>query len=210
MQMCKHRIYKALFLALSVTLVMPAAFAANIYKYYDNQGKVIHGSRVPAEYAKNGYEVINEKGQVIEIVPRTLTAEERAAQAEAQQALVQNEAELLRQEEEDRLLLRLYRSPEEVVRRRDSTVGELEAQITALSALLKNAEGRVEVLQTRVESNISAGNAPSDTLLDEVDDASEERDRLARQVARIETEMAETIATAQKNIDRLRVLLNLD
>jgi len=37
---------------------------------------------VPAEFVKNGYQVLNERGQVIEVVQRTLTAEERAAQSE--------------------------------------------------------------------------------------------------------------------------------
>jgi chromosome segregation ATPase len=210
MLMRKRWIHKILLVAWSATLVIPAVFAANIYKYYDNQGNIVHGSQVPAEFVKNGYEVINEKGQVIQIVPRALTAEERAAQAEQLQAREQNEAERLRQEEADRLLLRLYRSPEEVVRRRDSTVEELNAQISALSGLLEGAEERVEVLQNRVESNINAGNAPPDALLAQVEDASEERDRLARQVSRIESEKAETIETARKNIDRLRELLNLN
>lgn len=210
MPMRKRWIQKILLVAWSATLVIPVAFAANIYKYYDNQGNIVHGSQVPAEFVKNGYEVINEKGQVIQIVPRTLTAEERAAQAEQLQAREQNEAERLRQEEADRLLLRLYRSPEEVVRRRDSTVEELDAQISALSGLLENAEERVEVLQTRLESNINAGNEPPETLKGQVEDASEERDRLARQVTRIESEKAETIETARKNIDRLRELLNLN
>jgi hypothetical protein len=76
-------------------------------KYKDDQGREITGSRVPAEFVKNGYQVLNERGQVIEVVQRTLTAEERAAQSEQleQQRLLEQAA--LRQEEEDRMLLRL-------------------------------------------------------------------------------------------------------
>ena len=85
-------------------LVISQADAANLYKYKDDQGREITGSRVPAEFVKNGYQVLNERGQVIEVVQRTLTAEERAAQSEQleQQRLLEQAA--LRQEEEDRML----------------------------------------------------------------------------------------------------------
>ena len=185
---------------------MPAAHAANMYRYYDNQGNLFHGSQVPPEFVKNGYEVINEKGVVIETVPRALTAEERAAQAEALQAQQSNAEERQRQEEADRLLLRLYRSPEEIIRRRDSTVEQLDSQISALSGLLQDAQSRLDTLQGQVDNNPT----PSDTLLADLGDATEERDRLARQVERIESEKAETLETAEKNIARLRELLNLD
>jgi len=192
MKHLRQHIIAVLVLTLSASVATPL-FAANLYKYKDNQGNVFHGTQVPPEYVKNGYEVINEKGQVIQVVERTLTAEERAAQADAIAAREQDLEAQQRQEEEDRLLLRLYRSPDEVIRRRDSTVEELDAQVTALSGLLQSAERRVTQLESTVES-----------------DATEERDRLARQVARIEEEKQETIETAEKNINRLKELLNLD
>jgi len=209
MKHLRQHIIAVLVLTLSASVATPL-FAANLYKYKDNQGNVFHGTQVPPEYVKNGYEVINEKGQVIQVVERTLTAEERAAQADAIAAREQDLEAQQRQEEEDRLLLRLYRSPDEVIRRRDSTVEELDAQVTALSGLLQSAERRVTQLESTVESRASAGNEPPAIVLSQLEDATEERDRLARQVARIEEEKQETIETAEKNINRLKELLNLD
>ncbi len=55
------------------------------------------------------------------------------------------------------------------------------------------------------------GNAnPPETLLSQLENATEERDRLQRQVERVENEKAETVETAEKNISRLRELLNLN
>lgn len=192
-------------LALSVLLSLPA-MAANIYRYYDNQGNLFHGSQVPPEFVKNGYEVLNEKGQVIQTVARALTEEEREAQALAQQSQQQSQEERARQEEEDRLLLRLYRSPEEVIRRRDSTVEQLDAQITALTGLRNDAQRRLDSVQGQVDGNAN----PPETLLSQLENATEERDRLQRQVERVENEKAETVETAEKNINRLRELLNLN
>ena len=191
-------------------LVISQADAANLYKYKDDQGREITGSRVPAEYVKNGYQVLNERGQVIEVVQRTLTTEERAAQSEQleQKRLVEQAA--LRQEEEDRMLLRLYRSPEEVVRRRDSTIEQLEAQMIVLNSLLKDAEEKLAELEQRVVNNENAGNEIPANLIAQVEDATNERNRLATQLVRIESEIEAANTTAENNINRLKELLNLD
>jgi len=153
--------------------------------------------------------VLNERGQVIEVVQRTLTAEERAAQSEQleQQRLLEQAA--LRQEE-DRMLLRLYRTPEEVVRRRDATIEQLEAQMIVLNSLLEDAEEKLAELEQRVVNNENAGTQIPANLAAQVEDASNERNRLATQLVRIESEIEEAITTAEKNINRLKELLNLE
>lgn len=205
--MFKHIITISLLMS---ALVISQADAANLYKYKDDQGREITGSRVPAEYVKNGYQVLNERGQVIEVVRRTLTTEERAAQSEQleQKRLVEQAA--LRQEEEDRMLLRLYRSPEEVVRRRDSTIEQLEAQMIVLNSLLKDAEEKLAELEQRVVNNENAGNEIPANLIAQVEDATNERNRLATQLVRIESEIEAANTTAENNINRLKELLNLD
>jgi len=47
-------------------------------------------------------------------------------------------------------------------------------------------------------------------LAAQVEDASNERNRLATQLVRIESEIEEAITTAEKNINRLKELLNLE
>jgi len=186
-------------LLLISALFISQANAANLYKYKDDQGREITGSRVPAEFVKNGYQVLNERGQVIEVVQRTLTAEERAAQSEQleQQRLLEQAA--LRQEE-DRMLLRLYRTPEEVVRRRDATIEQLEAQMIVLNSLLEDAEEKLAELEQRVVNNKNAGTPIPANLAAQVEDASNERNRLATQLVRIESEIEEAITTAEKTL----------
>ena len=186
-------------LLLISALFISQANAANLYKYKDDQGREITGSRVPAEFVKNGYQVLNERGQVIEVVQRTLTAEERAAQSEQleQQRLLEQAA--LRQEE-GRMLLRLYRTPEEVVRRRDATIEQLEAQMIVLNSLLEDAEEKLAELEQRVVNNENAGTQIPANLAAQVEDASNERNRLATQLVRIESEIEEAITTAEKTL----------
>lgn len=197
-------------LGLSLMLLAGTCFAANIYRYTDNNGKVIVGSQVPAEFVKNGYTIMNERGQILEEVPRTLSAEERAAQEQSLAQQQQSEQQRLQQQEEDTLLLRLYRTPAEVVRMRDSKVEELDAQISALTGLRDDAQEDIDRVQTLIDNNIAAGRAVPDNQTKGLADATEERDRLDRQIARINADREETIVSSERNIERLKVLLNLD
>ena len=61
-----------------------------------------------------------------------------------------------------------------------------------------------------MENNEKAGNDVPPNLLAQFEDALEERSRLSRQVDRINSEMEDATISAQKNIDRLKVLLNLE
>ena len=192
------------------TLIATQSEAANLYKYTDDQGREIVSSRVPAEFVRNGYQILNERGQVIEVVERSLSAEELAVQSEEKKSLRLAEQARLEQEAADTMLLRLYRSPEEVMRRRDSTVSELDGQFTVLSSLLEDVEEKLAELEQKVVNNENAGNEVPANLIAQVEDATVERDRLSRQVTRISNEKEEAIVTAQNNIDRLKELLSLD
>lgn len=192
------------------TLIATQSEAANLYKYTDDQGREIVSSRVPAEFVRNGYQILNERGQVIEVVERSLSAEELAVQSEEKKSLRLAEQARLEQEAADTMLLRLYRSPEEVIRRRDSTVSELDGQFTVLSSLLEDVEEKLAELEQKVVNNENAGNEVPANLIAQVEDATVERDRLSRQVTRISNEKEEAIVTAQNNIDRLKELLSLD
>jgi len=98
------------------------------------------------------------------------------------------------------VLLRLYRTPEEVVRRRDATIEQLEAQMIVLNSLLEDAEEKLAELEQRVVNNENAGTQIPANLAAQVEDASNERNRLATQLVRIESEIEEAITPAEKTL----------
>ncbi len=94
--------------------------AYEMYRYVDRNGiTVISRQGVPADVIGNGYEVLNEQGRVVRVVPRALTAEEHRLQAEQQ-----------RQAEQDRQLMRLYSQVEDVDRAAARKQTELDATIS--------------------------------------------------------------------------------
>lgn len=105
--------------ALALLTTAVAAQAAEYYRYVDTNGiTVISRQGVPANVIGNGYEVINEHGRVVRVVPRALTPEEhRLLKAEREQAEI------------DRQLLRLYSQVSDVDRAEERKLMEIDAFI---------------------------------------------------------------------------------
>jgi hypothetical protein len=86
---------------------------ADTYRWKDKDGKTHYGAAVPAEYAEQPYDVLNNQGIVIEHVEDTSIPIELLAEQETQsrKPLISDE-ERLRQS--DRLLVVQYRSEEDI------------------------------------------------------------------------------------------------
>jgi hypothetical protein len=61
---------------LAMAFLAPAAGADNLYRYKNDAGGTVVDWQVPAKFAGRGYEVLNTQGEVVEVVPRQLSADE--------------------------------------------------------------------------------------------------------------------------------------
>ena len=166
---------------LALLVASNASLAAELYKYVNEDGVTVLDSHVPPQFVKNGYTVLSSDGRVIEVVPRAPTAEEIAAEKRRRD-----------REAADAALMRLYGSPEDVERARDTKLGSLQGFVAAAETTLarlidqkREAEGEVAKLER-------AGNKiPQDNL-----------DRIKGIQSRIEQTQAE-IRTKTAEIDDL-------
>lgn len=113
----------AFYLAIALTAVqwgMQSATAEELYKYVNEDGVTVLDSHVPPQFVKNGYTVLSSDGRVLEVVPRALTPAEVAAEQKRRET-----------EAEDAALMRLYGSPEDVVRARDTKLASLQGFVDA-------------------------------------------------------------------------------
>lgn len=99
--------------------------AADTYRWKDKEGKVHYGSAVPAEYADQPYDVLNDAGLVIDRVEDTSVPLEVIAEEK-----IKKEREPLISEEErriqsDRLLVIQYRSEEDIKKALELQIAQL-------------------------------------------------------------------------------------
>lgn len=200
---------RALVLCVLCVGVMSDALAANTYRYKDDNGRVIHGSTVPPQFVKNGYEVLNESGVIIQTVPRALTPAELAAQEVQRAEQAAADAAAAEQQQADNLLIRLYRSPEEIARKRDERITIIDGQITALVASFEKVNAEVKRLEGVIANQTANGGTPAAQTLETLRIQTQEQDRLEALRVRLDSDRASAITDADRDMKRLAELLGL-
>ena len=172
-----------------------------LYRYVDSRGvTVLDRQGVPAEYAGKGYEVLNQRGRVIQTVPPAPTAEEaREAQAAAQAAKVQSDA--------DAQLLHLYSSVTDVDRARTRKLAELDALISVAQGNIQGLTTQQGALQSQAADQERAGRQVPQSLIDQMNDVRDQQQNLKVDILRYQTARQQADAEFAQDRARLQHLL---
>ena len=165
--------------------------------------------QIPPEAVNRGYEVINEHGVVLRVVPPVLTAEERAnlnSEELAERERVE-QAELRRKR--DMSLLLRYSSVEDIEAARDRSLRELKVRMSILNSNKRTQRQRVESHQARIAAAERAGRKPSEVDLKAIEDLKREIASTQRSIEDREAEVALINARYQSDIDRFLELQDM-
>lgn len=176
-------------------LALPA-WAQNIYRYEDSSGRTVFNATIPPEFVSKGYTVLNSRGQVVPPAPSAEEVAALRAEAEARR----------RQQEADALLLRLYRSPEEVERKRDERLTQLDTQIAGLNVTITKLDGEIADLEAIFERLQAAEIEPSPEEIASLASKRADRERFSTQREAAESEKLQVAADSERDIARLREL----
>ncbi len=146
---------KLLFVFATVVLIVSlSAHAQNTgnirYKWHDGQGLLQYSDSLTADAMKYGYDLVNDRGMVVQHVPRQLNPEERAAanklalqqaaQRRAQQERANAEAQMLAAyPDEESYKISLQQTLDTIDQQIRTTLINLRSQEKALTDLLSRA-----------------------------------------------------------------------
>ncbi|MEP3564034.1 MAG: DUF4124 domain-containing protein [Marinobacter sp.] len=177
----QHRFTKAPVLAVLIAmgLLTSAAVQAGMYRYTDENGRLVISNTIPQAATKRGYEIISDSGRVIETIAPAPTAEELAARAAAEERRKQQAAQL----EQDRLLLKRFSHPDQAVRAMHRKIQELEGLIALKRGNISVLTSQLDNEQRRAAEMERAGRSIPEATLKKIY-------RLEGQVRDIEREIA--------------------
>lgn len=195
-----------LLVLLALPLLQGASKGGELYRYRDDNGQMVVGSHVPPEHVGKGYEVLNERGIVVRVVPRGLTEEERA------DASLQRELEARAAREEERLrawdesLLLRYSSVEDIEAARERAVGELRVRLSILRSNRSSLKHQVENYQAQVADMERRGDVPDAARLENIANLQQEIEQTESQIEEREREIREVEAAFARDIERFAQL----
>lgn len=189
--------------------LVPAAHSRDLYRYYNAQGNMVVDYRVPKEHIAGGYEVLNDKGVVIRVVQRELTAGEREL-VDAQQKLDESaraEEERLRKWDES-LLLR-YSTIADIEAARERSLRDLRIRVSILKSNQRSLKQQVEDHQKQAADQERSGRQVTVTQLRAIEGLQGELGVTDRAIVDRGREIEEVAAAYQQDIDRFEMLLEV-
>ncbi|MCW3149444.1 DUF4124 domain-containing protein [Stutzerimonas stutzeri] len=173
------------------------AGAGELYRYTDERGvMVLDRQGVPPQHIGRGYQVLNEQGRVIRVVPPAPSAEElqRLRQEKARAAA-------------DAQLLRLYASTEDVERARKRKLAELESVIGITQGNLQSLRSQQGSLRAQAAKHERAGRGVPDNLLTQIANLEKEQASLLRDLERYQRAKTEADTSFRRDRERVAELL---
>lgn len=169
--------------------------AQKIVCWKDKSGKTVGcGDKVPPEYQDNASQEIDKRGVVRK---NNESADEKAKRVAKEQAdekvKAEQEKKAAEQRRLDSALVNTYSNEKEIDLRRDRDLATIDAQITQMKVMQKNATDRQKDVKGRMDVTAKSGKQPTDAQKDEL--ARAQSDQLKADQA---------IADKEKEKDELR------
>lgn len=157
--MIKTKLWVQLSLAAVLTCVTASAWAqARYYRYVNDEGVKVMGHSIPPEFVKNGYEIINATGRVIEVVepaPDPEFVEQERAKAE------------LKAEYE--VLAKRYSTVRDIEAAKNRKLVHVDANILLVESSIENIQGEIDDITRRAAEFERAGRAVPKNILETLD-----------------------------------------
>jgi hypothetical protein len=143
-----------------------------LYRWVDEDGRVQYSDRVPPSQQSKGHSRLDDSGIELEKVKAARSKEEVEAELAREKALKRLRAEQQRliekQKAADRVLLRTFRSEDDIKMARDGKLTAIDVHIQVIRGNIKRLKSRLEDLQKGAADLERQGKKPSQHYLDDM------------------------------------------
>ncbi len=183
-------LWLAALVLLQLSLFSELTAKTRMYRYVDENGKTVVSSTLPPKYSQGGYEIINDKGIVIETVAPRKTEEQLRQEAEEAKRLEAERQARLEQERLDTILINSYTDISDIERARDNELESKDRDIMLLKNNIRRYTRLLEDSQTRAARDERLGKAISKPLQKEIEQFKRRIAKEGNNVVDIEEEKA--------------------
>jgi hypothetical protein len=185
------------------------SLARELYRYTNDQGNMVVDYQVPPEYVPKGYEILNEKGMVIEVVPRELSEEEKANRDIQVRLEEEAMAEQERLREWDETLLLRYSTIEDIEAARERALSDLRIRVSILKSNKRSLKQQVENYQAQAADQERRGQPVDVKHVTAIEDLQGEIAITESAIVDRQAEIAQVSSDYEADIERFSMLLEV-
>ena len=128
-------------------LIISAGVHAKMFKWVDSKGKTHYGDTIPPEYANQGNEQLDKRGQVVKKTDAALTPAQIKVRDDSEAATKKGKEDALEGQRRDKALLATYTIIQEIDSSLQRNLGQLDVQINSYELRIKSVQGRLVKLK---------------------------------------------------------------
>lgn len=142
---------------LSLILASTPLFADTYYRWQDAEGNWHYTDTIPPEQIKKKHSQLDDRGIQIESVKRVKNAEELAKEVELEKLRAKQRKILERQQAEDRVLLRTFRSGDDIIMARDGKLRAVDLQMQLVKSNIKRMKEKLRKMHEQAAEKELSG-----------------------------------------------------
>ncbi len=195
-------------LFLTILLIQPAA--AKLYKWVDEAGKTHYTDKLPPDQAQKSRSELNERGIEINKVDRAKTAEEIAQEKELERLREERERLIEKQKAEDRVLLRTFRSEDDIIMAMDGKLTAIDVMIEITKSNIRQSKTQLADMQESAAIAERMGKKPSAKLLEDIANTRQQLKNSYAAIISREKDKERIKKKADEDLNRFRTLKKLE
>lgn len=146
-------------------MLLPVAeLSAQLYRWVDDQGTVHYTDRIPPEYTEKGHDVLSSSGTATHSVPPAKTPEEIRRERELERLRAEQHRLIEKQKAADRVLLRTFRSVDDLIMVRDGKLAAIDVMIRVTKNNIRSQQNYLKDLRAKAAELERAGEPISERI----------------------------------------------
>lgn len=183
-------------ISLVSSLAFTAPASAKLFKWVDEHGTTHYGETIPPEYANRSSQTLGKGGQVTNR-SEAFDPDRQKTLQEAKEKKKADDAAAAEIKRRDNALLNTYSNENEIELSRNRSLQLLNSRVSSFSTMVRSAQESLDMLKKEAEDRQKAGKKVSQSLHDDIASGEARLERLKKDLAQSEQE----IATVQARFD---------
>ena len=158
------------FLTVILFFALPfASQAGKLYKWVDDEGRTHYSDKVPPSDTHRARSHLDEHGITVKEVDAAKTEEELRQEAEQERLRQERQRLVEKQQAQDRVLLRTFRSEDDILMTRNGQVQAVDTYIRVTQANIKRLKTTLDEMQQRAAERELSGKPVSNRMQNDIE-----------------------------------------
>ncbi len=191
-----------------ILLASPAA-AQRLYRWVDDQGNVHYTDSIPPSQVEKAHVEMSDDGLRVREVPRAKTLDEIERERELARLRAQQARLIEEQRAADNVLIRTFRSVDDLIMARDGKLAAIDVQIQIAKGNVRRQQNWLKNLRAQAADMEKAGRAVDEKLIAGIATTERSIQDTLEAILKREQQKREVRADFDRDLNRFRQLRNL-